>query len=113
VKVWGSPIHKEGFVTVRVLDDDSGALLSSGSAVVDANGTWVVSLTSGVPARNRTTVTALLTTAAATGAPPVSLQYVAWGDVLLCGGAYHNPKASLISKNRSENCAKSLELRSV
>ena len=112
-KLWGTSAHSTGTVEVRVLDSD-GTTLSRGSAPL-RNGSWVVALQAGVPARNSTRVTAALqpsqrlSTAMAARLAPAVLDGVAWGDVILCGGqsnmAFGTCGANSPSQSPSETLA--------
>ena len=88
-KVWGTSLYPSGTVTVQVIDDQDGSLLSTGSSLIGANKTWVVALERGVAARHSTTLVATFApadTAVSTGTVAEKLHGVAFGDVLLCGG---------------------------
>jgi hypothetical protein len=115
-KIWGSSTHRNGTVRVTVMETDGRTVLSSGSAQIGINGSWVVALQSAVPARNRTVVSASLDMAAVVGgawptdtaAADTLLQDVAWGEWVATSLFVHMKNDALV-----KSCCLGARVRSV
>jgi sialate O-acetylesterase len=79
-QLWGGGAPAGASVVVTVMHTISGKVLGGGTGMADGNGTWSLALHTPVAASPSTTVQV------SSAGKTATLNDVAWGDVLLCGG---------------------------